>query len=424
MKIFINYFLLILAILPLTGMYFPTTDEYLIILNIFALALFLRTKPSIDLFIILIILAFLLINIISGLFWGQLNYYTFMGFILRLTAPYLIIKFIGKDILRIFPRFALFMAIISIPFYFIQLFDYTILLRNFAYYEQFSTDLRYSVGKFSLFFHTIDIYGLERNSGFLWEPGGFGYFLGIAIMLSLIKSKFSFNSQILILIGVGLTTLSTTFYLFIIATIIFSIIYGHRIRSWIILFLPLFVYMTYYIVEQDFMLNKITTNYENASEIKSHQLGRNQDRLGRFGNFKVEIEEFIHFPTGFGINNNGRITTTEGETASGPCGLSHHIARWGIFGLFLLIIALNRFNYYLKKIFSEQINFYSSITIILFLFSNPIDRDTLLLALLYLPFISNNGLANIENSKANNSLGKVLFGRSIMKNRRFQKRDI
>jgi len=389
MRIFLNYFLLVLAVLPLTGMNFTVSDKFLIFINVISLFAFFGTKQKVDGFIFVIIGIFLLINILSILFLGYLDGYTLFGFILRLTAPYLIIKVIGKDFLDIFPKFALVMALASIPFYIIQLINYNLLLNTFSYYKFLTIDIRLLAGKFSFFFYTIDINAIERNCGFLWEPGGFGYFIGMAIMLLLIKTKFKFNLHVLLLIGVGLTTLSTTFYIFIIITIIFTVIYNVRSHSGIIFLLPFFAFLIFYIMSQDFMMQKINKHFDDAAAITSTtRLGENQDKLGRYGNFKIEMGDFINYPLGYGINENGKTKTSFGEFASGPCGLSHHIARWGILGLVFLLIMLSKLNFYLNKNYNRNIIYYPTIVIILFLFSNPIDRDSLLIAFLYLPYTS------------------------------------
>jgi hypothetical protein len=52
-----------------------------------------------------------------------------------------------------------------------------------------------------------------RNSGFAWEPGAFGCFLIVTLILNLFLNKFKFDKRSVILIIAILTTLSTTNYL-------------------------------------------------------------------------------------------------------------------------------------------------------------------------------------------------------------------
>lgn len=370
-------------------MNFPATDEYLILLNVVALLFFLKRKKHFDSFIFILIGLFVAINLLSALFFGSFEVITLGGFILRLIAPYLVIKVIGSDLLDLLPKFATVMAIVSIPFYLFQMLYANLLLKIFFYYPMITGDIRFSAGKYSLFFHTMDINGLTRNAGFLWEPGGFGYFLGMAIMLLLVRTNFKLTFQIFGLAVVGLTTLSTTFYLFLILTLIYFIAHTKRFNFSFLFLVPVFIVLTYYILTLDFMTDKIWSNYDNAKAMQSSRLGRTDDKLGRLGNFKIEIEEFFNYPIGYGINQNGRIKNASGEFASGPCGVSHHIARWGIAGIVLLVLALFKFSKYLNKIYAYNISYYPGLVIILFLFSNPIDRDTFLISILFLPFIIN-----------------------------------
>jgi hypothetical protein len=401
---------MILAIMPLTGMNFPLTDFYLIQLNIFALIAFVFTNQRFDKFIFILIGFFIAINYVSGFFFGAFDYYTLFGYMLRLTAPYLIIKVINIKLPDIFPKFALFMAIFSLPFYLIQMIDYRILLNLFPFFEQISTEIRLSVGKYNMFFHTMDINSINRNNGFLWEPGGFGYFIGLAVTLLMLKSKFKFNSKIITLILIGLTTFSTTYYIFIIILLFFTFAATFRKQKWTILFFPVLIFMVYFLFNQDFMKEKIATNLEATTEINtSARLGREQDKLGRMGNFKVEITEFIRFPAGHGINMNGRVKTLAGDIASGPCGLSHHIARWGILGIFFLFIALRKLTTYTSLRYQLKPSFFLSMSLLLFLFSNPIDRDTILTSLLFLPFISNNGVINVDSKKSKRARNMHLY---------------
>jgi len=136
------------------------------------------------------------------------------------------------------------------------------------------------------------------------------------------------------------------------------------------------------------MFQKIEKHALDAQEVTSVVgYSKNYDKIGRLANFQVEMLDFLSYPIGFGVQEKGRTMTSYGDFVSGPCGLSHHIARWGIWGIIILIISLQKFSKYLNHNFNSQIKLFSTLGILFFLFSNPIDRDLFLFSLLYLPFV-------------------------------------
>lgn len=384
----LKYLLVILSILPLTGMSFTVTDEFLIGINLLGAILFFYKKHHFDKFIIYLLASFVLINVFAFFVLGSFDFIVLFGFILRLLFPYWVVKIVGQELLDIIPKIGFFTAVLSLPFYILQLINYRILLNMFSYYPLITTDLRLSVGKYNLFFHTIDANVLERNNGFLWEPGGFGYFLGISIIILLYKSSLKFDFKTIAILLIGLTTLSTTFYIFIILVFIFYFLYSVKKNLGFLLLMPIFIGIIIFMLSQEFMVKKIEQHTVDAQKVTSAVgYGKNYDKIGRFANFQVEMLDFLSYPLGFGVQEEGRTMTSYGDFVSGPCGLSHHIARWGIWGVIVLFMAMKRFNSYLNHNFNSQIRLLSSLGILFFLFSNPIDRDSFLFSLMYLPFI-------------------------------------
>jgi len=369
-------------------MTFTITDEYLMGINLLGVTIFIFTRLKLDKFIIYLIASFLIINVMAFFFFGSFNLFVIIGFILRLLFPYWVVKIVGKDLLDIVPKIGFFSAVLSLPFYLIQLINYRLLLNIFSYYPLITTDLRLSVGKYNLFFHTIDTNILERNNGFLWEPGGFGYFLGISLIILLYKSNLKFNFQSIIILLIGLTTLSTTYYIFIILIFILYFLNNVNKNLGFLILLPIFIGIIFVMLSQEFMFQKIEKHTLDAQEVTSVVgYSKNYDKIGRLANFQVEMLDFLSYPIGFGVQEKGRTMTSYGDFVSGPCGLSHHIARWGIWGIIILIISLQKFSKYLNHNFNSQIKLFSTLGILFFLFSNPIDRDLFLFSLLYLPFV-------------------------------------
>jgi|GEM_PF-655454 len=74
-----------------------------------------------------------------------------------------------------------------------------------------SNNLAGSYSNILLFTFTKDFHDYT-NSGFVWEPGSFGCFLSLALMLHFFLNKFTFDKTAMILIIGNLTTFSTTAY--------------------------------------------------------------------------------------------------------------------------------------------------------------------------------------------------------------------
>ncbi len=151
-------------------------------------------------------------------------------------------------------------AIISIPFYFLQL---------------ISGDLVYAIGKMFnlppylkdgytnfLVFTYVKIHAI-RNSGFSWEPGAFGFFLNIALLLHLLRNKFTFDKNAMWLGFAIITTLSTTSYIAFLV-IVFFYFRGNGVKfSKLIFFIvPVALVLA---LQVPFLINKISYIYASDS---------------------------------------------------------------------------------------------------------------------------------------------------------------
>ena len=90
-----------------------------------------------------------------------------------------------------------------------------------------------------------------RNSGFVWEPGSFGCFLVIALMLNLFLNKFKFDKKSIILAIAVITTFSTTSYLGL--SILLFLVYRYRVPKItpqvvmiIVLFVGVFIFVPFF----------------------------------------------------------------------------------------------------------------------------------------------------------------------------------
>src|SRR6201999_2065969 len=66
-----------------------------------------------------------------------------------------------------------------------------------------------------------------RNSGFVWEPGAYGCFLTLTLLLQFFRNKFQFDKVAIIFVVAIIPTFSTTNYLALF--IVFFLVYRYRV---------------------------------------------------------------------------------------------------------------------------------------------------------------------------------------------------
>ncbi len=97
------------------------------------------------------------------------------------------------------------------------------------------------------------------NSGFVWEPGAFGCFLCITLLLHLLVSRFRFDRKSAILITGIITTFSTTAYLALLVMLFLAYRFRNpAINRWFFLLVPLFIGL---LITIPFLGNKISDIY-------------------------------------------------------------------------------------------------------------------------------------------------------------------
>ena len=377
--------MILLALSFITNLSPTITDTYLVIVFLISASYFHFKRLKYDLGIFLIIIFFLLINFVCALFYGTFEISTLIGMILRMLIPYYILKILDKDFLFYFEKIIYFFAILSIPFYILQLIVPGIYLQLNSLFRPLMTDLRYQDKIFNYVFHTVHYNAIFRNSGFAWEPGGFGYVIGIAIMFNVVRNSFRITRTAVLLILVGLTTLSTTFYLFILIFLGFYL-YEKKQNIAILYFaLPVMVLVSIYAYQLPFIGEKINLSIqrENINASNHYLESRPLAGAGRFGGLIFEYNRIVNYPFGYGINTGAKGKNISGDLIAGPNGLAHFTRMWGVFGFIFLLYALYALSKRLSIIYFCKNKLFPITTILLFFFSNPIEREPILLMLGY-----------------------------------------
>lgn len=278
---------------------------------IFVFLLFLKRRKKFNPRIFLLISPFIIAYILQAIVFDS-YYYGFTNvsqILVDFTLVYLIIVLMGNSFGRTFVNFMFFLTIVSFFLYPTQ------------FFPELQDTIKNSFGSILtplgsenipegfrsntlFFFNYIHTYGhgteslLLRNSGPFWEPGMFGVFLCLALIINLFinKVKFLTKKNIVFIIGV-ITTVSTSAYLILFLIILFHF-WSLKNKFKFLLYAPvllLFISVAYgYVWELDFMREKVEKNIATSKE----------DRTSRFGAVIYHFEQLKESPlTGVTIAN-------------------------------------------------------------------------------------------------------------------------
>lgn len=294
------------------------------------------------------------------------------------------------------------MALISLPLFFLQIYDSTIFTKSLRPLAKLITpDFRFEVGKYCYLVHNFHIDSPIRNSGFMWEPGSFGMAIGLALFYGLSNNRFQWNRRLFILLAVGLTTLSTTFYfsLAIIFIYYFANKYKDNTKKVVVLSMSI-VLFSFLFNSLPFMEEKVEFHLERYDHFTR---GGNLNRMteiggeaGRIISFAADIKSFLRFPFGHGDNESYRTTNAKGELITGANGLGPFMVRYGFMGLIFLMLSLNKTSRVFQVKFQSRLPQLFTLLVLLYLFSNPIYRNPFFLTLLFLPFANKSSAGTFE----------------------------
>jgi hypothetical protein len=276
------------------------------------------------------------------------------------------------------------LAILSLPLYCLQL---------------ISGDLVYNIGKaINLPYAHFDGYvnmivftfvkGIHdiRNSGFAWEPGAFGFFLIITLMLHWLSNNFKYDTRAKWVTVAIITTLSTTTYLaFGIMLLMYYRAKGVRFTTLLIFIGPI---LAIAITSVPFLWSKIVDiYYRDLLDIKNIKtLSDTYIRMGeimplnRFGSMIFLIKSF-GYNLIFGISNSYKETLPILHNISISNGIFAFCAQFGAVGLGFLFYRSYKF---IRKYVNVELTLYCLTIILVLGFGECIYLSSLLLAFLFL----------------------------------------
>ncbi|MDB2624716.1 hypothetical protein N9Y10_00820 [Flavobacteriaceae bacterium] len=175
---------------------------------------------------------------------------------------------------------------------------------------------------------------ISRNSGPFWEPGAFGGFLIIALILNKIVYNKMFNYRGIIFSVAIVSTFSTTSYI----TLMFLIVIfrvSFSLNNIILASLLIFSFSSIF-QKIPFLQEKINfqTNRTASDDLSN-------SRKNRFGSFIVDMEDFLNYPiSGRGVSNLTRYDTDDSELNNRNNGITDFLVKFGIIGFLFYFIGI------------------------------------------------------------------------------------
>ncbi len=385
--------LLVFLLVATTGMeYFYRSQNYILIGCIISSFYFIKSRQKLDKSFLLVIILFIIVEVFQCLMFGGFNLRTFSGTYIRLFLSYSVVAIVRLNFFRNYVKLIYWFSLISIPFYIgsfipgIESF-YTQILGNII--PQIFERESYYQGRPNIIVFSFEetLFTDHRNSGPFWEPGAFGIFLCIALILNHIENRNIFTQKNIVFILCIISTLSTSAY--IVLGIFFFYINYNKFRKNLLytIVLALLVYSSLILYERiPFLKNKIENNIEIANETTT----------SRFGSALADFNMFLKSPI-FGFGRAGAKTGFKSEKAFD---VEDHRNN-GVFNLMTtygIIITVFYFNRILQTLKKIGINYnlpsyyyiFSFLVIIILGFSQGIFMRTFFYSFLFLPMIFEN----------------------------------
>ncbi|NVO08502.1 MAG: hypothetical protein HXX16_00940 [Bacteroidales bacterium] len=294
--------------------------------------------------------------------------------------PYILIKCFGPSFWNKFETYIFYLTLISIP-----LFLLNILFTNFfdslsGYFNSITTQsLAANPNYWSSFFYVnafIDNgYGIRRNCGFMWEPGGFALIIIFGMILNWLKNGVNIDKRSVVYTLALITTFSTAGYLALFFLVIAIYIKKITLVNSLIV-LSFFGIFGASIYNLGFMSDKINTNIEAYNENESKD---SETKVNRLLGAKNAILRTFRYPTGKGLLSGQDTDLLKTDLKDGTNGLGSLLETWGFFVfpflLYLIYKFMKIYNYANLKRPTIVIFF---IAFLIMLFSNPISMAVFL----------------------------------------------
>lgn len=385
-------FILLIILISSSSSTFVRSDYLTAILGLF-LFLFSLFKSGLDSKFFLV-LGFLIFFLVSELiFFGNFNLTAYIRLASMLIIVYVALHYID-DFWVIFEKIMYKLVILSLIIFPIQIFFSEQLLVLITPINNIinPSDIKQNFANGSLsmliytFHHTWFRDELEiRNSGFMWEPGGFAAMIIIAIVILYLRNGFKTTNlkRYFIYFAGIISTLSTTGFIALLLFFVIISFESYKLNIFKGVVLTLFTFVTFYfIIQLPFISDKIVHQYSNVriAQVYNTTIDTRQS-LGRFGSFHSGLITLKEYPlTGIGLDDNRRPGSI--DEFNWTNGLIDYLLKFGIIGFIILTFNLYKSLIKIKVIHLRKTSIILLIIVFLsVLFSNPIALLPIFLAL-------------------------------------------
>jgi len=276
------------------------------------------------------------------------------------------------------------LAIISLPFYCLQLFagDYL-----YAFIKALNLPHTHFDGYANMFVFTYIKQHATRNAGYSWEPGAFGFFLNLTLLLHLVTNNFTFDKRAKWAMVAIFTTLSTTTYVAF-AFIILLYLRGRGVKFIrLLFFVGPFLCIAAFMLP--FLLDKIVNTYnqdmndmKRIQELSDWYSQRGEEMpLNRFASL-LFIENLFGIDLIWGISNSYSDTIAILKNINISNGIFSFLAQFGLLGLGLLMYRSYLFFY--KYARSVELTIYCLLVILVQGFGECIFVTSIIFCFLFL----------------------------------------
>ena len=345
----VDYFLF------LVGFFITATANAITISNItvvfaalFTMYIFFIRGYKIDKAFIYFSIAYMALNAIYLIKFGYVDLRAVREF-LRYAHAYFLIKIIWKKYIPYFTKTVYVLSFISLPLYFLQLYDYDMMRNIIGIVEHHVPILDYRGDWYeNIMIFTLNDNGIYRNSGFAWEPKGFGTFLTLAMMFRLIENRFRLMDKYMLIYLIATITTFSTATLSVVFFAVFPFYIFNKPPSYRIISAAIIVpIMAIAFTKADFLEKKIIHEYETRNKYVAFVQDKRTDMksrsLGRFGSFLIDYMDLKKQPlVGYGEQKYERTEySVSGVHLVHVNGFSDYMAKYGIVGMLFLFITLS-----------------------------------------------------------------------------------
>ena len=226
------------------------------------------------------------------------------------------------------------------------------------------------------------------NSGFVWEPGSFGCFLIIALLLNFFYNKFTFDKKSNILIFGIITTFSTTDYLALLVVLFLAYRYKvPKLNFWAVLFI---IVGAAIILAVPILGDKISdTYYEDMDDLNRlkflevfYRHKKMQIPLNRFSSM-VYIYDTFKAKLILGVSNKYNVILNRAYNINISNGIFDFLAKFGLVGFTYLLYHFSKF---CKASISKwEYVIYCNVALLIIGFGEPVLMLPITLMFIFLP---------------------------------------